>query len=885
MTWGTDPGSSEPDSTPSRPEFVALAEPAADPRELETMDLARVPGALGSPRSSIPLEPTPTSRTVSATAVLAERGITLPPTLDGRGVPAQVMQPPANAIPLGRFRYLEEIGRGGMGRIVEAWDPELRRTVALKVVIDPRSVRPEQLARFVAEAQITSQLGHPNIVPVHEIGATVDGRIYFAMKKVEGQTLRQVLNGLRTQDAAAVERWTLHRLLVAFSQICQAVAYAHDRGVLHRDIKPGNIMLGSFGEVYVMDFGVARVLADTRPELLEELPFDGDAAPRGAGPVAPLVVARTLDGAAIGTPGYMSPEQARGELSTLDGRADVWSLGAILFEILTLEPAFRGRDPRSVMFATAMDDPPDPRSKTPSRPIADEIAEICLRAMARSRDGRTPTAAALAGDIERFLEGARRREAAQAHLGRAMEAWRRWQVLAEERGHLDEAEADLRETIKPWDPLEAKAELLAVQRRLEAIGKEQIEAFEELVSGCESARSQDPDGPGPRRLLATAYLARFAEADARGDHEQADFFGRRAARFDDGTNAGWLMGTGALTLRTDPAGAEVTIERFAQEGLVWERVDRRVLGTTPLRMVPLEMGSYVLTVRAPGKRDTTIPVLIGRCEHVGKDAPPIPLYSDAEIGDGFVYVPGGPFIEGGDSLVMRNRPRAVRHLDGFFLSALPVTMGEYCEFLNAEHARDPDKAWLRSPRQASGLNEDGGQYWGQPAPGERYVVPEVDRDGDPWSPAWPVMGVSYHDAQAYARWWSGKTGVRHVLPSEWQWEKAARGVDGRFFPWGSRFDPALCVMRMTQEGRNSPYPVGHNPHDVSVYGMRDCVGSLRDWTWNPEPTLATDEYVVRGGSWSSAERFCRVCSRLGYLPHSAAMDQGFRLMREEPLRG
>jgi len=179
-------------------------------------------------------------------------------------------------------------------------------------------------------------------------------------------------------------------------------------------------------------------------------------------------------------------------------------------------------------------------------------------------------------------------------------------------------------------------------------------------------------------------------------------------------------------------------------------------------------------------------------------------------------VPAGPFQVGGDARAQDALPAGELWVDAFEISTLPVTMGEYCEFMNALAASDPEEAWRRSPRQDPGVHESGGQYWGRPAAGEPFVVPERDRDGDPWDPNWPVMVISWPDARAYAAWRSERDGVRYRLPSEAQWEKAARGVDGRIYPWGDELDPSLCAMRASFRGRPQPRPVGLFPTDVSV---------------------------------------------------------------------
>lgn len=201
--------------------------------------------------------PTPTHHTsISPVSLLGEIGIESAPTLAIRGnAPPPVAQDVTGDLEgasLGRFVVAEELGRGGMGRVDAAFDPELRRTVAIKRLVDPSKVDPHRLARFLAEAQITAQLDHPNIVPVHELGVAPDGQIFLVMKKVRGRSLRELVEGLNA-GTEPPEMWPTFRLLMSFGLVCGAVAYAHDHGVLHRDLKPENIMIGDHGEVMVMD--------------------------------------------------------------------------------------------------------------------------------------------------------------------------------------------------------------------------------------------------------------------------------------------------------------------------------------------------------------------------------------------------------------------------------------------------------------------------------------------------------------------------------------------------------------------------------------------------------------------------------------------------------
>jgi serine/threonine protein kinase len=250
--------------------------------------------------------------------------------------------------PDSRYRLDGEIARGGIGAILKGRDTDLGRDLAIKVLLDVHKDKPEVVQRFIEEAQIGGQLQHPGITPVYELGQFADRRPFFSMKLVKGQTLSKLL---AERQAPAEDRG---RFLGIFEQVCQTMAYAHSRGVIHRDLKPANIMVGAFGEVQVMDWGLAKVLpvgavADEKKSRLKQQGQSiiqtlrsgvGSDAPGMAGSVG----SQTQMGSMMGTPAYMPPEQALGEIDQLDERADVFGLGAILCEILTGKPPYAGDD-------------------------------------------------------------------------------------------------------------------------------------------------------------------------------------------------------------------------------------------------------------------------------------------------------------------------------------------------------------------------------------------------------------------------------------------------------------------------------------------------------------------------------------------------------------
>jgi len=284
----------------------------------------------------------------------------------------------------GRYRVLEKIGSGGMGSIYLAHDAELQRNVCIKVLHsfdDPLFVE-----RIRSEARILARLEHPGIIPVHDVGTLADGRIFYVMKHVRGHSL----------DEHAAHLNSLPEALQLFERICEPIAFAHAQGIIHRDLKPENVMVGSFGEVLVLDWGVAKISTDPPPPaeaVTSQPPREGITAP----------------GTILGTPGYMAPEQARGDQDAVDARADVHALGAVLHFLLTgqLSAAPASGAPESLKLPRWAGAVPRP------------LKAICKKAMAPEPRDRYPSVTALSEDVSRFLAGARVLAHAESGLEKA----------------------------------------------------------------------------------------------------------------------------------------------------------------------------------------------------------------------------------------------------------------------------------------------------------------------------------------------------------------------------------------------------------------------------------------------------------------------------------
>lgn len=319
---------------------------------------------------------------------------------------APLVQPSSPEIPRGadsRYQLLGEIARGGMGVIIKGRDPDLGRDLAFKVLKDELVGKPAAEQRFVEEAQVGGQLQHPGIVPVYDLGRFANGRPYFAMKLVKGRTLAEMLTE-RTNPA--VDRG---KFLQIFLQVCQTVAYAHSRGVIHRDLKPANIMVGGFGEVLVMDWGLAKVLprggvsdeeratqASQRLPAVPEDPTEIRTTRVGSG-------SETAAGSVMGTPAFMSPEQAGGEIDKLDERADVFGLGAILCVILTGKPPYLGDTADTIRLMAVRGKLEEAFVRLDACGADAELVILCKRCMAADRHARPRYASEVADGVAAHL--------------------------------------------------------------------------------------------------------------------------------------------------------------------------------------------------------------------------------------------------------------------------------------------------------------------------------------------------------------------------------------------------------------------------------------------------------------------------------------------------
>ncbi len=840
---------------------------------------------------------------------------------------------------LGKFVLVKELGRGGFGAVWKAWQTDLGRWAALKFL---HSEEAGDVERFLREARTAAALSHPNIVPIFEIGEH-GGRHFIAMAYIEGDTLAKIR--LAPGEAASKLR-----------DAALAIEAAHARGVIHRDLKPQNLMLDAGGRLWVMDFGLARSVQAS--------------------------AAMTASGSVVGTPAFMPPEQARGEKA--DARSDVYSLGATLYEMLTGAEPFRGENVLEVLMKVAAEDPVAPRKIAPR--LDGELETIVLKAMEKDPARRYASAAEFAEDLRRHLAGepivakppgvavravkwAKRHRAAssvgalaligaaalaavfavqsvrfrgtirdlEAHAGSAERGGRfaeaadlyaqirtlmpahpsaaeraaamryasddarraadRRQAAAEllRRGREAEeawarARRDVAERLERRKALAVaipahegdakKLPLWRVEREIEEEADDPDLRFTDAVAAYDAVLQADPANADARAALAALYWSQVERAEAAHDRRGMKVNERLVRLFDDGRYAPRLVREGTIAVDSNPGGAEVRVFRY-EEG-----EDRRLEArpydagggalVCPVAETRFPAGSYLLVLRKAGYPDVRYPVLV---ERGTKHAARVNLYTEEEIGAGFVYVPGGTFVMGGTPadrqllLAVERTPDA--HVDDLFIGKFEVTCGEYMAFLNDRTHHDVGKAWERAPKVPSGIG-----------------VPYCERRGDaitlkPGCERWPVFGISWDDANAYAEWMTRKAHERgekasYRLPKEAEWEKAARGADGRHFPWGNFFDWSFACGNYSTEGRGRLLPVGQFAKDESPYGARDLAGSIREWCddWHVDRLEAQRLKIVRGGAWNfTAVPLFRAEARSWGKPTDLNAFHGLRLVR------
>ena len=678
---------------------------------------------------------------------------------------------------ISHYRIVEELGGGGMGVVYRAEDTHLGRSVALKFLPAALSRDAEARERFELEARAASALDHANLCVIHDIDETPDGQLFIAMAWYEGRTLKARLaeGSLAIEEAVDIAR-----------QIAAGLARAHEGGIIHRDIKPANLMITRHGEVRILDFGVAKLAGEA---------------------------GLTRTGSTLGTLAYMAPEQAEGRDVT--PATDLWSLGVVLYEMLTGGLPFRGRDQRQTVAAILARDPVPPATARPDIPEA--LDRLVLDLLAKDPARRPASASVVRERLEALLPGTTR-------------------------------ETPLLERPAVWIAAAVAVVLLAAALILPALERARVDAARESLP----------------RIEALAEEGDYREAYALAERAE-DVLGG-----DDSTLARlWPEISEELTVRSEPPGAEVRSLGFSGD------TTGSRLGTTPIEDLRIPRDDYLLTIERPGYApvERLFATDLMREEALGFGRPydpvvDVPLLPADSVPAGMVWVPGGSY-----TLVSADAPAgASADLAGFFIDRYEVSNAEYLEFVRAGGYAEPSY-WTVPFVDEDGrpLSRDSAfarfvDRTRLPAPrswtGQRY--PEG-------LGSHPVTGVSWFEAAAYCAFRGG------ALPTLFEWEKAAREgrythVEGFVAPWGL-VPPGQSTERRANFGGSETVEVDAHPFGQSPFGVHAMAGNVREWTLN-----ATEEgRIAMGASWRDPPYvFSSIATP---DPMSASPALGFRCVR------
>jgi len=756
----------------------------------------------------------------------------------------------------GRHRYVRQghLGSGGLGDVTKCHDSLLGRMVAVKTARwDLGADVQDVLER---EARIIAKLEHPNVIPVYDAGSIGGIGPYYVMRVVTQPSLADILDDLYQGKPEAVAEHTQKKLLRSFVEMCQAVDYAHSKGVVHCDLKPANILVGDFGEVLVVDWGLAYSA-------------DYPGGPRG------------------GTPGYMAPEQCDPIQQVFDARTDVFALGAILYHLIALQPPFpEGLQSDNVPTSQGLQrSAPYPaatplRERFPELDVPAEIDEICMRALQLERDERCATAREVSDAIEDYLEGTKELERRQAEADRCAltgddMADRFLEFVDSRNDELDNL-AELVSETPPWAPRDEKLALWNAEDMLHVTDSLRVRTLQAAEQSYEQALENVPTHKAARGGLARLYWAQLQQARKRRNELDEIYYESMVQRYDD--SAKLIPTTDGAELVVDAGAnvASITLDRLAEASRVLVVAETRELDKGVAEPVALDTGHYVLrAVPDSGGQPVCFPFVATRGENVHLE---VDLIAAAHLLEGEVMVPPGAALLGDNDAWLEVRRPTKIDVGTFAIARWPVCVGDYLRFLDDLREQDPQGVSAHLPRSLLG-----GNLWEHTRSGWSSALPTaVDEDS---VHDLPVFGVSAVSAQAYADWYSALHGKRFRLPRDREWEKAARGTDGRLYPWGNHFDPTLCKMRQSQAGICHPEPVGKFETDLSPYGVRDLAGGVADWILPDDvdhvSQVTGDRYVYsRGGAWCDWATDCRVTARRPYLPTERAERVGFRLVRD-----
>ena len=766
-----------------------------------------------------------------------------------------------NSPPPKRYKLGSELARGGVGKVLRARDRQLNRHQVIKLLNLGTKASQKVILNFIREAQITAQLEHPNIVPVHDLGIRENGEVYFTMKRIRGQTLKEILRAIRLGDLEKAKKYNRIKLLEILKAVCQALAFAHSRGVLHRDLKPSNVMVGDYGEVVVLDWGIAKV-------------FEGNEV---ISPIKASLGEGIQRSSVVGTPSYMSPEQANGKTHRVKVTSDVYSLGAILYEILTYRPPFRGKDTKKILEQVIYEEPISPREFRPTLHIPMVLDDITMKCLHKKTSERYQTVDELLEALNDYLlrldELDRKFRLAQKQYQKISPLIEKFRFAINERRKAEEAVMEKEWTTSTLAGIDERRQLWQLQEEIHLKQIAVREIFREAERALREVIALYRSHKEARQDLAYLYSVQLEEAENNKDEVEITHYRHMLREYDQEDRYQNLLNeAGSVQIRTSPQRMSVT----ASKGI---EVDRSVRfmreiqwGVSPLNIKDVQAGPWRIKLSKPGYADALYPLLIKRSEVVEVNGK---LYPKEVIGEDFRFIPEGVFIMGGDPTCISARRKHSVMVKDFAISTYPVTCAEYLAFLNDIVSLDSRAAHQMVPRDYI----TGVQFWYKNESG-LFQIPKPTRTIS-WSAKWPIFGISFNDAVKYCEWKSKQTKQVLRLPTEMEWEKSARGLDGRLYPWGDDFDPSFCMIAEGRKKALYPCDIGSHPKDISPYGICDMAGLVHEFCDSEFIKGEFELKVLKGASFQSqGNAISRASHRMSIDLDSPIYNAGFRIVKE-----
>ena len=730
-----------------------------------------------------------------------------------------------------RYTLEELLGVGGFASVHKAHDQKVGRKLALKSL--ESSDNEIMIMSFNLEARVMSQLDHPGILPVYDLIENLDSKdseldTVNSKKLVTAYSMRIASHASLYENLVKSASLDIHNLCQNLHRVALTLEHAHQRGVLHRDIKPQNILLGNAGEVYLTDWGVCLLMPHHQDYHLMNEEYTK---------------------ALVGTPSYMPPEQAA--KLTVDARTDVFGLGTCLYFALTGQAPIVGENLKDAIQNAQQAMIMAPSQVWLSRglkfPYPQALENICLKCLNKDPSQRYQSARALAKALESFnngeLERARLKQTADKAFHHGKPAFNKFLELFDAQKELlirvDKASVQYKKSRSEND----REYKWSLEEELDALLNPLEESFTQAISAFQSALRAYPQHDQAKDSITQLYKVRYERALNANDQAMSIFFESQIREFANAEELKLLDQASQVYLQGLPQGVKVEVYSSVLKRYETILTKQQTFDNYQGEAIFLARGRYLIELTHPKASLVRINLWIKSYQKLQIETP-LPIRS--AIPKGFVYIK-----------------------DKLAFSEFPTTMQEYCNFLNELSVEEADQRIPRYHQTPYCFRSDSG----------RFELPYTDLEGDQWQSDWPVILITYHDAVAYTKWLSKHLNVTARLPSKTEWLEAASGGDCRNFPWGNSFDASLCVMRESHTGRPAPTSINDIRKDRSPYGVYHVAGNICQWTLSTIPGVPKHKYMM-GASYNSQEIMCHLDHTMQAHEDETFVHLGIRVVLE-----